>query len=138
MKHLFSWPVRVYYEDTDAAGVVYHSNYLAFCDRCRTEWLRSRGFSQVDLIKNQDLCFVIHKIQAKFLKSAGLDDELVVCMDLENRTPTRLVFNQKITWKNAKETDKPAFVAQVEIACVKLREKKPQEIPQTIVDALFK
>ena len=137
-KHLFSWPVRVYYEDTDAGGVVYHSNYFSFCDRCRTEWLRSLGYSQVDLMQKEDLCFVMHKLEGKFLKSARMDDDLIVHMDLAERTPTRLIFNQVITWKNAAETDKPAFIARVEIVCVKLSKMKPCEIPQPIVDALTK
>lgn len=138
MKHLFSLPVRVYYEDTDSGGVVYHSNYLSFCDRCRTEWLRSLGFNQTDLIQNDDLCFVIHKLEAKFLKSARMDDDLIIHMDLLDRTPTRLVFNQIITWRGAVETDKPAFIAKVEVVCVELSKMKPREIPQFIVDALTK
>ncbi len=134
--HLFSLPVRVYYEDTDAGGVVYHSNYFSFCERCRTEWLRSLGYAQVDLMKNEDLCFVVHKIEGKFLKSAKMDDELLVHLDLEEKTKTRLIFQQTITWKNALPTDKPSFWARVEIVCVKLSVMKPTALPQNIWQAL--
>ena len=69
----FTLPVRVYYEDTDAGGVVYYANYLKFCERARTEWLRTLGFSQQKLLDEQALAFVVRSVQADYLASARLD-----------------------------------------------------------------
>ena len=74
----FTWPVRVYYEDTDAAGVVYHSNYLKFMERARTEWLRAIGFSQQQMREETGGIIVISDLEMKFFKPARLDDELSV------------------------------------------------------------
>ncbi len=74
----FSWPVRVYYEDTDAAGVVYHSNYLKFMERARTEWLRAIGFSQHEMRRETGGIIVISDLEMKFSRPAKLDDELLV------------------------------------------------------------
>lgn len=80
----FSWPVRVYYEDTDAAGVVYHSNYLKFMERARTEWLRAIGFSQQRMREDNDGVIVISNLEMQFSRPARLDDELdVKCKLLE-------------------------------------------------------
>ena len=74
----FTLPVRVYYEDTDAGGVVYYANYLNFCERARTEWLRTLGVSQQALIDEQGLGFVVRSVQADYLAPARLDDSLIV------------------------------------------------------------
>ena len=72
----FTWPVRVYYEDTDAGGVVYHANYLNFMERARTEWLRALGFEQTDLRDNLQILIVIHSLQITFKKPAKFNDLL--------------------------------------------------------------
>ena len=74
----FDWSVRVYYEDTDAAGLVYHSNYLKYMERARTEWLRELGFSQQDLREKSGMVIVISSVEMKFIKPAVLDDLLTV------------------------------------------------------------
>ncbi len=74
----FAWPVRVYYEDTDAGGVVYHSRYLQYMERARTEWLRALGFSQESMRQTDDLLFAVAQMQIDFQSPARLDDELVV------------------------------------------------------------
>ena len=74
----FTLPVRVYYEDTDAGGVVYYANYLKFCERARTEWLRALGVSQQALIDEQGLAFVVRSVHADYLASARLDDALTI------------------------------------------------------------
>lgn len=74
----FRWPVRVYWEDTDAGGVVYHSNYLRFMERARTEWLRARGIDQSELRESTGVVMVVSSVQCDFLRSARLDDELLV------------------------------------------------------------
>src|SRR5688572_8248036 len=74
----FAWPVRVYYEDTDAGGVVYYANYLKFMERARTEWLRRLGFSQQQLVAAQGFVFMVVEVNVKYKKPARLDDELLV------------------------------------------------------------
>ena len=76
MDTLFLWPIRVYYEDTDAGGVVYHSNYLKFMERTRSEWLRQRGFEQESLYRKQGLLFAVANMEIQFLAPARLDDTL--------------------------------------------------------------
>ena len=73
-----SWPVRVYYEDTDSGGVVYHSNYLNFMERARTEWLRSLKINQQILKEEENLLFVVHQINIKFIKPAVFNDLIEV------------------------------------------------------------
>ena len=77
-KHYFDWPVRVYYEDTDCARVVYYANYFRFMERARTEWLRALGWSQERLYSELGVVFVVAEAKAKYKKPARLDDELVV------------------------------------------------------------
>ena len=76
-KHYFDWPVRVYYEDTDCARVVYYANYFRFMERARTEWLRALGWSQERLYSELGVVFVVAEAKAKYKKPARLDDELV-------------------------------------------------------------
>ncbi|MEM7020851.1 MAG: tol-pal system-associated acyl-CoA thioesterase [Pseudomonadota bacterium] len=78
----FHWPVRVYYEDTDAEGVVYYSNYLKFMERARTEWLRNCGFEQNDLRDEHQLMFVVRSLQIDYLKPAQFNDMLDVSVIL--------------------------------------------------------
>ena len=73
-RRIFHWPVRVYYEDTDAGGVVYHSQYLNFMERARTEWLRSIGFEQTVLRASFNILFVVHSMQIQFKKAARFDE----------------------------------------------------------------
>ncbi|MDR1709287.1 MAG: YbgC/FadM family acyl-CoA thioesterase, partial [Candidatus Accumulibacter sp.] len=79
----FAFPVRVYYEDTDAGGVVYYANYLKFLERGRAEWLRWLGFDQVDLLRELGLAFVVRRVALDYLKPARLDDELSVDVEVE-------------------------------------------------------
>ncbi len=78
-KHkIFSWPVRVYYQDTDAGGVAYHANYVNFMERARTEWLRTYGYSNAGLMKELGVMFVVRSIKLDYLRPALLDDLLTV------------------------------------------------------------
>ena len=81
----FSWPVRVYWEDTDAGGVVYHASYVRFLERGRSEWLRALGIHQQALAKDRDLLFAIRAMQLDFLRAARLDDELAVRTSMKSR-----------------------------------------------------
>jgi len=74
----FAWPVRVYYEDTDAGGIVYHANYLKFMERARTEWLRALGFEQDELSRRHGVLFVITRADLEFLRAARFNDALTM------------------------------------------------------------
>ena len=74
----FVWPARVYYEDTDAGGVVYYANYLKFLERARTEWLRALGFDQRDLMREAGILFAVRRVEIDYLLPARFDDELEV------------------------------------------------------------
>ena len=82
---MFSWNVRVYFEDTDAAGIVYYANYLKFMERARTEWLRSLGFDHASLREQSGIIFVVTRLEAHYLRPARLDEELAVTVE-----PTRI------------------------------------------------
>jgi len=92
----FDWPVRVYYEDTDSGGVVYHSNYLNFMERARTEWLRDSGFEQDALLTEHQCIFAVHSMQINFRKPARFNDALAVKTILVKVSGASMLFDQKI------------------------------------------
>jgi acyl-CoA thioester hydrolase len=93
----FTWPIRVYYEDTDSGGVVYHSNYLNFMERARTEWLRALGFEQTQLKDQHGLIIVIHSLSMQFKKPAYFNDMLAVNCELSELGRSSLVMQQSIS-----------------------------------------
>lgn len=126
----FRWPVRVYWEDTDAGGVVYHASYLRFLERARTEYLRDLGIEQEGLRKDNNVVFVVRDIAIGFEKPARLDDVLGVTVMLVERRPASLVFQQQIL----RESDAAVLVqARVRAACVQAATFRPRPIP----DGLF-
>ena len=92
----FEWPVRVYYEDTDAQGVVYYANYFRFLERARTEWLRSLGVDMVSLMEQDRRIFVVAEVQSRFLVPARLSDELIVTARLKKLTRVSFDIEQNI------------------------------------------
>src|SRR6187551_3265334 len=96
-KQTFNWPVRVYYEDSDAGGVVYHSNYLNFMERARTEWLRALGFEQTHLRDVLKVVFVVHSAQIAFKKPAKFNDLLTISSKIGKIGQGSLEFLQKIS-----------------------------------------
>ncbi|RPE67093.1 acyl-CoA thioester hydrolase [Pacificibacter maritimus] len=94
MSHTF--PVHVYYEDTDLAGIVYYANYLKFIERARTEWVRAAGIDQVALKADEGIVFAVRRIEADYLAPAKFDDELTVETDVEAMTGVRIVLNQVV------------------------------------------
>ena len=126
----FRWSVRVYWEDTDAGGVVYHASYLRFLERARTEYLRHLGIEQEGLRKDNNVVFVVRDIAIGFHKPARLDDVLGVTVALVERRPASLVFQQQIL----RESDAAVLVqARVRAACVEAATFRPRPIP----DGLF-
>jgi len=125
----FVWQVRVYFEDTDAGGVVYHSRYLNFFERARTEMLRAMGVSQSELREKHGLIWVVLEVNAKFRKAAQLDDELLVSAELEWVKGVRQGFRQEIT-----RISDGVVVATAELSAVMLHADslKPARMPAWI------
>lgn len=105
--------LRVYYEDTDLAGIVYYANYLKFIERGRSEWVRALGVDQVALKRDHGLVFAVRRVEADYLKPAKYDDELRVTTDLIAETGARIVLDQAV-WRG---NDK-LFTATVTLACL--------------------
>lgn len=123
----FSWPVRVYYEDTDAGGVVYHSNYLNFMERARTEWLRALGFEQTALKAEAGVIIVIHSLSINFKKPAYFNDMLEVNCVLSNIGRSSIDMAQTI-----KREGQLLIEAQIKAVFVDAASFKPVGIPNEI------
>ena len=96
MSASFVLPLRIYYEDTDAAGIVYYANYLRYFERARTEWLRSLGYERQRLADEFDTAFVVRSVSCDYLKPARLDDSLSVVAQIESVSRAQLVFRQRV------------------------------------------
>ena len=123
----YSFPVRVYYENTDAGGVVYHSEYLKFLERARTEWLRHLGFDHQALGRNHKVVFVVSSMAIDFVKPAKLDDMVAVSVQLESLGKVRSIFVQEI-----RREDEVLVKAKVTVACLTVDSFKPAEIPEPL------
>ena len=119
--------MRVYYEDTDAGGVVYHAQYLKFMERARTEWLRELGFDQTRLATEQQIMFVAHEVNIKFAKPARLNDLLEVATSIESLKRVSLVFTQTIM-----RDEEIISRGSVSIACVNVQTLKLAELPASL------
>ena len=125
------FPIRVYYEDTDAGGVVYHARYLHFFERARTEYLRQFGVSQQSLIDEFDLAFVVRKADIDFILPARLDDALLVTTSISEIRGATVFFEQHLM-----HGDTALCKALFIIACVNLSKMKPQPLPATLKQLL--
>ena len=128
---VFSWPTRVYWEDTDAGGVVYHAQYLAFLERARTEWLRARGKGQELLRAEHDLLFAVRAMRIDFRQPARLDDALDVTVALRECRRASLVIAQTI-----RRGDMVLLDAEVRVAALTANGFRPRPIPQSLFDEL--
>lgn len=129
----FSWPIRVYYEDTDLGGVVYYANYLKFMERCRTEWLRAYGFEQDELIRDLDVIFAVKKIDLEYILPARFNDELQVSARVIEFGRASMTLAQEITRQN--ETG-VLCKGKVKIASLKATTFKPCAMPPAIREIL--
>jgi len=139
MKHeqksnAFTIPVRIYYEDTDAGGVVYYANYLKFLERCRTEWLRDIGHDQADLLRDPGIAFVVRSVSLEYLKPARLDEMLSVSLEVERITKSQIFFRQHIRRLNAeaKEGWDELLSGKIQIVCVNAALMKITSIPSQL------
>ena len=128
----FSWPIRVYYEDTDAAGLVYYANYLRFMERGRTEWLRALGFEQTELRDEYGIVFAVSKVELEFLKPARFNDSLSVTVEISRAGKASLDLLQRV-FRGAEEL---VCRGAVRIACVDARTMKPCSIPSAVFTEL--
>lgn len=125
----FCWPVRIYYEDTDAGGVVYYANYLKFFERARTEWLRSIGLNQDKLAQERDVIFVVRRAELDFARPARLDDLLEVTVE-----PQKLAHVYLQVAQEARCGAQVLARAEFKVACLDRRSFKPVAIPQFLRD----
>ena len=124
---MFSLPVRIYFEDTDSGGVVYHSNYLKFLERARTEWLRNLGIDQRYLKNIEHIMFVVHRINIQYKLPARFNDDLIVKSELVDIGSSKVIFKQMIYRDHEMLID-----ATVDVACIDSEKFKPVPIPKTI------
>lgn len=129
MMQSFSMPIRIYYEDTDAGGVVYHANYLKFLERARTEWLRECGVEQ-DLLLKEGIVFVVARANCNFLKSIRFNQKINVVTTIEKISKTSIICAQKVVDEVTPEL--VYFQADVKIGCVELASFKVRKIPESI------
>jgi acyl-CoA thioester hydrolase len=127
----FIWPVRVYYEDTDAAGVVFYANYLKFMERARTEWLRALGFEQTTLMHDHNVVFVVRALAVEFLRPALFNDALEVTVSLTAARGSLLEIAQTV-----RRGPRNLVTGGVKVACVNTQSFKPVRIPKSILEKL--
>jgi acyl-CoA thioester hydrolase len=127
----FRFPVRVYYEDTDAAGVVYYANYLKFMERARTEWLAALGFPLAGIERAHGVVFVVHRCEIDFVAPGRLNDSLEVTVEVLHRGASRLVARQEVRRDGAVLT-----AARVTLACLDAARWRPVRIPAPLAQRL--
>ena len=131
MSEPFRFPVRVYYEDTDAAGVVYYANYLKFMERARTEWLAAMGFPLPVFEREHGVVFVVHRCEIDFRLPARLNDDLVVTVEGVQPGASRLVARQEVRREDAVLTS-----ARVTLACLDAARWRPVRMPAALVERM--
>jgi len=135
---VFTWPARVYWEDTDGGAVVYYANYLRFLERSRTEWLRAHGHSQHELARAPGILFTVVSLQVDYRAPARLDDELEITCEPRPEGAASLRFAQRI-YRAARGTAAARGLlveADVRVACVDARSLRPRRLPQFLREAL--
>lgn len=127
----FSFPVRVYWEDTDAGGVVFYANYLKFFERARTEWLRAAGVGQQQLREDTGAMFVVAEVSTRYLSAAKLDDMLRITVRVEEQGAASMVIAQE-AWRG----DTLLAQGRIRIGCVQAASLKPCRIPKQVLAVL--
>ena len=131
----FSWPVRVYWEDTDAGGIVFYANYLKFFERARTEWLRERGVEQGQLRAQTGAMFVVSEAHLRYHHSARLDDELIITARPTEVGRASMTLQQQALLKKGADT-LLLCEATVRVGWINANTHQPTRIPTTLLDAL--
>ena len=123
----FSWPLRVYYEDTDSGGVVYYANYLKFLERARTEWLRSLGFELDAVAREHGAIFIVRSLAMEYLRPAAFNDEIAATVELGELGGGQIILTQRIL-RGVEEL----ATARVRLACVNTATFRPVRIPPPV------
>ncbi len=131
----FIWPLRVYWEDTDAGGVVYHASYVRFFERARTEWLRASGIEQTRLREEHGVIFVVHSMDLRFNRPARLDDLLRASVLVSEIRAASFKVEQSLH-QHADET--VLVSAKVRIACLDAERWKPHPMPEFLLQEISK
>jgi acyl-CoA thioester hydrolase len=124
---LFTLPIRVYFQDTDAGGVVYHASYVNFMERARTEWMRGFGFTNAGLMKELGVVFVVRSLKLDYLKPALLDDLITVSVQLKEIGRSRVTLLQAIMRGEEKLVE-----AEIHLVSVSLESFKPVSVPEVL------
>ena len=131
----FRWPIRVYWEDTDAGGIVFYANYLKFFERARTEWLRSLGIEQQQVKLNAGGMFVVSETTVRYLRPCRLDDELIVTANMMEKGRASMIIGQKVLLKS-EQTDRLLAHGSIRIGWVNAATLQPERIPAFILERL--
>ena len=135
----FEFPVRIYWEDTDAGGIVFYANYLKFFERARTEWLRSLGIGQQQLREQTGGIFVVTDARLRYLRPARLDDELIVTAQLQETGRSSLTIVQQALLNNEQAPNQPRVLLSegtIRIGWVDAASMRPARIPSTLLEQL--
>ncbi len=141
-KRAFALPFRVYYEDTDAGGIVYHANYLRWMERVRTEWLRTLGVQQTELAAQQGLQFVVSELEIRYVRPARLDDLLTVDLTVGQVRGASLRLGQRVWQSNPEAQDhvdasaRPLVEASVRVAVMNRQDGRPAALPRWLLNAM--
>jgi acyl-CoA thioester hydrolase len=127
MTDAFAIAIRVYYQDTDAGGVVFHGRYLDFFERARTEWLRRLGFDQTDLLRQHGMLFIVRALEVTYLRPAVLDDMLMVSAGIRRMGRAQITLDQEVV-----RGSEPLVRGSVNLACVSAGELRPVPLPETV------
>jgi len=127
----FEWPVRVYYEDTDAGGLVYHANYLKFLERARTERLRAFGFEQDELQRREGIVFAVKSVEVNYLKPARFNDALLVTADFDEVKHVSMAFNQRVL--RVTDSRQTLCLARVRVVCLGAADLGLRPIPESLL-----
>ncbi len=136
MSTVFRWPVRVFYEDTDTAGIVYYANYLKFFERARTEWLRAAGINQRELSDTVQRAFVVTHASVDYHAPARLDDQLELTVMVDKLGRASVNFRQAAWLNSANDPPKLICSASVRVGCVDTVSMRPAPLPPDVADRI--
>jgi acyl-CoA thioester hydrolase len=131
---IFEWPVRVYWEDTDAGGIVFYANYLKFFERARTEWLRSLGIEQQRLKESTGGMFVVLETSIRYRRPARLDDELIVTASMVETGRASMIIKQHALLKSEQKNEQPALLCDgtIRIGWINASSFQPTRMPASL------
>ena len=133
----FCWPARVYWEDTDAGGVVYYANYLRFLERARTEWLRSMGIEQMPLKEQYGVLMVVAQIEANYRRPARYGDELRIVSRVVELGKVSLSFEQRVLRASTDAAEDEVLLdGKIKVACIDATSFRPKPLPEMIIGSL--